>query len=221
MNKLSEELLVKPITGRETHKWLKEKHYAKRVPSITYAYGLIKGHELVGVVTYGKPPSPSLCDGVCGKDHSAKVFELNRLVLLDNRKNEASFLVANSLQQLPKPKIIISYADTSYGHGGIINQAGNFLYTGLSDKRTEWREKNSNAHSKTICEQYTLEERMNSDAFEVVERPRKHRYIFIVASKTEKRRLTKLINYDQQDYPRGVSRRYDSSADIPIQGILL
>ena len=62
---------------------------------------------------------------------------------------------------------------------------------------------------------------MNSDAFEVVERPRKHRYIFIVASKTEKRRLTKLINYDQQDYPRGVSRRYDSSADIPIQGILI
>src|SRR5699024_11264718 len=35
-------------------------HYAKRWPSISYAFGLFDKSELVGVVTYGAPPSRHL-----------------------------------------------------------------------------------------------------------------------------------------------------------------
>tara|TARA_B100001250_G_C19605182_1_gene702417 strand:+ start:54 stop:695 length:642 start_codon:yes stop_codon:yes gene_type:complete len=210
---------VIPISGYETHAWLKKKHYAKRIPSISFAFGLIKDNEICGVITYGKPPSPALCDGVCGKEYSKFVFELNRLCLLNNEKNEASFLVGNSMKQLPKPMIIVSYADTSMGHVGTIYKATNFIYTGLSDKRTEWRLKGSNAHSRNLT-RLSLKERLLNSDFYTAQRPRKHRYVFVSASKTERKKILRSLKYKIHPYPQGKSDRYDSSYAIYRQGML-
>ncbi len=212
---------VKPIRGWETHEWLLKKHYAKRVPSISYAFGIFEGRTLTGVVTFGSPPSYSLTIGICGEERSHQVLELNRLCLEHNRKNEASYLVGNALKQLPRPRIVVSYADTSVDHIGYIYQATNFIYTGLSDKRTEWREIGSNKHSKTLCDQVSLEERIsNPDRYEVVERPRKHRYVFFCGNKREKRELLSLLNYPVESYPKGDTKRYDSGDSVMSQQVL-
>ena len=114
-----------------------EIHYAKRKPSISFAYGLYDKDELTGVCTFGSPASPSLCKGIAGEHNKSKVIELNRLVLKYNRKNEASYLVGQSLKLLPKPKIVVSYADTAQDHIGIVYQATNFYFTGTSKPRTD------------------------------------------------------------------------------------
>ena len=54
-------LKITPIKSKETYNWLLEKHYAKRIPNITDAFGLFFDSTLIGVVTYGIPPSHSLC----------------------------------------------------------------------------------------------------------------------------------------------------------------
>ena len=173
------------------------------MPSISFAYGLFLSNELVGIVSYGSPPSQSLCKGIAGVNNKHLVLELNRLVLKNNKKNEASMLVGQSFKLLPKPKIIVSYADTSQGHTGFIYQATNFIYTGLSDKRTEWRMINNNKHSKTICEQFTLTERKNNpDKFYLIDRPRKHRYLYLIGSKKEKKNLIKQLKYPILNYPK-------------------
>jgi len=64
---------VLPINNFEVEPWLLEKHYAKRMPQIMFAFGLYNDDILVGVVTYGIPASPSLCMGICGKEYSDKV----------------------------------------------------------------------------------------------------------------------------------------------------
>ena len=52
-------LRIKP---EESYPWLLEKHYAKRIPQIMYAFGLYEdGKGLIGVVTYGIPASPPPC----------------------------------------------------------------------------------------------------------------------------------------------------------------
>ena len=112
-------------------------HYAKRKPSISYVYGLYDNDELIGICSFGSPASPSLCKGIAGEHNKSKVIELNRLVLKYNRKNEASYLVGQSLKLLPKPKIVVSYADTAQNHTGIVYQATNFLFTGTSKPRTD------------------------------------------------------------------------------------
>jgi len=56
------------IKNEESYEWLLKKHYAKRIPQIMYAFGLYDDIQLVGVITYGIPASPSLCMGICGKE---------------------------------------------------------------------------------------------------------------------------------------------------------
>lgn len=93
---------VRRISYDETKPFLLGIHYARRMPCITDAFGLFVNEELIGVVTYGVPASPSLCIGLAGKHNKNRVLELNRLVLLPDKKsmNDASYLVSHSLKML-------------------------------------------------------------------------------------------------------------------------
>lgn len=118
-------------------------HYAKRKPSISYVYGLYNNHELIGICSFGMPPSPILAESIIGKKNKNLVIELNRLVLKYNRKNEASYLVSKSINLLPKPKIIVSFADENQNHIGTVYQATNFLYTGITQNNYQYVDKNN------------------------------------------------------------------------------
>jgi len=212
---------VLPIKHEECEEWLLKIHYAKRIPLIMHSFGLYVDKKLDGIITYGMPASPSLCVGVCGEDHRHLVLELNRLCLLNNKKNQASFLVGNSLKLLPKPSIVVSYADTSMNHNGYIYQATNFIYTGLSAKRTEWRIRNSNRHSRTLTSQHTLEEMQNNpDKFYRLDRPQKHRYIYFLGDKKQKKEMISKLNYKVEPYPKGDNKRYEVGHIPTVQGVL-
>jgi hypothetical protein len=211
---------VRPIKNIEVEPWLLEKHYAKRIPQIMFAFGLYVEEMLTGVITYGIPASPSLCMGICGVEHSEQVLELNRICLMNNKNNEASYLVAHSIKQLPKPSIIVSYADTEHGHVGYVYQATNFLYTGLSANRVDWTIKGQeHKHSKTISDGMSLEtmKEKYGDDFYYVQRSRKHRYIYFHADKKHKKMLESKLKYAIEPYPKGDSRRYDSGGNVAIQ----
>lgn len=200
---------VLPIKSEEAYPWLLEKHYAKRIPSITFAFGLYDGSELIGVVTYGMPASPFLCVGVCGEKNRNFVIELNRLCLDTNKKNQASFLVANSIKMLPKPRIIVSYADTAMGHVGYVYQATNFLFTGTTRERTDMAAENG-GHSRHSA----------GDSTKRVDRSAKHRYVFMHANKQDKKRLLQELNYEVLPYPKGDSQKYDSGGSVRKQNLL-
>lgn len=201
---------VAPIDRRDCEPYIIGIHYAKRWPSITFAYGLFRLGVLCGVVTYGTPPSSTLRRGVAGDDYKSDVLELNRLCLKDNIKNEASFLVGASLRMLPKNKIIVSFADISQGHAGYVYQATNFMYCGLSAKRTDWKVRGKeHLHGQTIADEFrgvknraaAMREKYGDD-FYLEPRPRKHRYIFLTGSKTFKSKVGKSIKYKQEPYPK-------------------
>ena len=220
---------VLPIKNEETYAWLLHKHYAKRIPQIMFAFGLYEDESdgdvgnLIGVVTYGIPASPALCMGICGKEYSANVLELNRLCLQNNDKNQSSFLVSNSIKLLPKPSIVVSYADTAQGHVGYVYQATNFLYTGLSANRVDWTVKGlEHKHSKTLSDGMTLEsiKEKYGDDFYYAERSRKHRYIYFHGNKTQKKQMNGLLKYKTEQYPKGDSKKYDSGKAVETQALL-
>src|SRR3990167_6945185 len=124
------------LNREQVKEWLIKRHYAHRLPSISFAFGLIYGHEPIGVCTFGVPASPSLCKGICGEGYRSLVLEFNRLIVEDGSPpNSASYLIGNSIKLLPSPRILVSYADTGQGHIGYIYQATNWLYTGLTKER--------------------------------------------------------------------------------------
>lgn len=202
-------LKVAEVTREDCEPFILGIHYAKRWPSISHAYGLFDADELIGVVTYGTPPSSTLRVGLAGAEYKEKVLELNRLCLKYNRKNEASRLVGASLRMLPE-SIVVSYADTEQGHKGYVYQACNFLYCGLSAKRTDWKVKGKeHLHGQTIADEFrgvpnrakAMREKYGDD-FYLAPRPRKHRYVYIVGSKTFKRKVMNALKYKVEKYPK-------------------
>ncbi len=165
---------VKPIDYNDCKEWFLKKHYAKRIPSVSFCFGLYSD-KLEGICSFGSPPSRPLCIGVCGVENAHKVFELNRLVVNEGLpKNTLSYFVGNCLKLLPNDLIIVSYADTSQNHHGYIYQATNWIYTGLSAKRTERFDiDNPNKHSKSVVDKKGVD----YQSLAVRERPQKHRYI--------------------------------------------
>lgn len=200
---------VLPINSFEAEPWILEKHYAKRMCPISFAFGLYVDEHLVGIVTYGVPASPFLCMGVCGIENKDIVLELNRLCLHDGIKNGASFLVSKSLQMLPKPTIVVSYADTSMNHVGYIYQASNFLFTGTTKERTDMAGEDGK-HSRHNLG--NSENRINRSA--------KHRYIYFVGNKFQKKKLKTQLNYSIEPYPKGESLKYDSGSQVKTQQLL-
>ena len=200
---------VKIIENSQTKEWLLHKHYAKRLCSISFAFGLFEGLQLIGVCTFGKPASPSLCVGVCGSENSDFVYELNRLCVNDGLpKNTLSYFVSQCLKMLP-PLIIVSYADTNQNHKGYIYQATNWIYTGATKQRTDIGSEDG-THSRHY------DKSIDTKKFRKF-RSSKYRYIFFTGSKTQKKKWRQELNYKEQPYPKGENKRYDSSHKVTVQ----
>jgi hypothetical protein len=183
-----------------------EKHYLHRKCPCSFAFGLFENttKNIVGVVIYGTPSSAPLRKGICGNDEKNNVIELVRLWVDDNvPKNGESFLIGNTLKLIDK-EIVVSYADTQFEHIGYVYQATNWIYTGLSAKRTNWTIKGVDKHCQTIADKYTskeLKEKYGND-FQLIERSRKHRYVYFNCSKRRKKELLKKLNYPILPYPK-------------------
>ena len=194
---------VRRITYSDAKPFILNVHYARRMPSINYAFGLFVNGELVGVVTYGVPASHPLCIGIAGRENQRNVLELNRLVILPkyNGKNYASFLVGRSLKMLPNRTFVVSYADTAWSHVGYVYQATNFLYTGLSAKRVDTYQPNG-LHPRAY-------DKSNHSSWHQT-RSRKHRYVYLVGDKRTKKQMRKELKYKVIDkYPKGDEQHYD------------
>jgi hypothetical protein len=201
------------IDSSQTYEWLLHKHYAKRIPSISFAFGLYDENNIMqGVITYGKPASPSLCNGVCGVENRDYVYELNRLCINEGLpKNTLSFFVAQSLKAIP-PLILVSYADTAQNHNGYIYQATNWIYTGATKERTDIGSEDgthSRHYDKNI--DYTKNRKFRSS---------KHRYINFTGTKKQKKYWRSCLKYEIFDYPKGENSRYDASYKTSVQARL-
>lgn len=188
-------LTVAPLDKRTAAETVIERHYLHRRPPISYAFGLHDGDELVGVVTFGTPPSRHLQMGACPTDPSV-VIELNRLWVHDKLpRNTESWFVSRALKALP-PRIVVSYADTREGHYGYVYRALNFHYAGWTDMdrktpRYDYIPLDPNAHSR--------------DAFrngysKKVRRLPKVRYWLTTGTKRERRALESMCGWARMDW---------------------
>jgi len=197
---------VKKIEYEDTKKWILNKHYAQRMPSISYAFGLFIDDKIEGVLTIGKPVSNGLCKNLCGEEYKDKIYELNRLVTNNNLpKNTLSYFVSHSLKMLAEEKlIIVSYADDGMGHHGYIYQATNWIYTGKTKKRTD-KYTESGKHSR----HYT--NRNSTNHLRKV-RFSKYRYVYFT-DKRMRKTPEKYLNTKRypvlKEYPKGNNDNYN------------
>jgi len=242
------DVVVSAIRAEDAAPWILNKHYARRKCPVTFAFGAFAEGRMIGIVTYGTPASSTLRIGIAGIKWSPFILELNRLCC-ESIPNVASILVGRSLQMLPKPRIVVSYADTAQGHVGYVYQATNFIYTGLSAKANNYRLKSDpSRHTTTITDKgrgsgnlsavlraeeedgeyhpiAQLKKKYGDDLY-TEERPRKHRYLYLCGDRRERRQMRAELLYQAEPYPKGETKRYviaelTASADqLAIAGAL-
>jgi hypothetical protein len=186
--------IIQPISNALAMSVVIREHYLHRRAPCSFAFGLFLREELKGVICYGTPSSATLRKGLAGPENISNVIELTRLWVSDDvPKNGESFLIGNTVRKVDK-EFVVSFAEIQQGHLGIVYQATNWIYTGLSAKRTNWHVDGDTRHSQSLADEYRtvaeLRERFG-DRFTLVPRPRKHRYVFFNANRRRRKEIQK------------------------------
>ena len=196
---------ISEIAYDEAVAFLLPRHYSGRKPVVSKAFGLIDDGVLQAVITYGKPASPSVCVGICGKGYSGNVYELNRMCRSEEYRKPLSHFVSSTLRMLkPFDWIVVSYSDTAMNHHGYVYQACNFLYTGTSAPHADKYVPEGSGHNRH-AESFDV----RKDEFSV-ERSIKHRYVyFCTKSKRLKKEWMNSLRYPVLPYPKGDNSNYE------------
>jgi len=208
---------VSSINPSETYDWLLNKHYARRIPSISYSFGLYSDR-LEGVCTFGSGANRNMHNMIEGYS----CIELNRLVTSEVLESNAlSYFVSQCLKKLPPPMVVVSYADQNKGHNGYIYQATNWVYTGQGTRKngrtdkgvTLFEKDGKEYHAKTVNEIIgsCSEKNARKHGFKRLFLKPKHRYFYFIGTKKDKRLMAEKLPYPKLPYPKGENQRYDAS----------
>ena len=203
-------LKVEKIPSKMGKEFVKLHHYSHGIHNGAMCYGLLQNEELVGVCAFATPCSEQVCSSVFGVIDKRSVTELHRLVLLDEiPKNSESWFIARALKALKKDRpyynAVLSFADATEGHIGVIYQATNALYTGTSGKATFYLDQNNRLRHPRQNGQNITKSRAKELNWQPVKREGKHRYLYLIPNDRKHLKLLKsklLLN--NLPYPKGV-----------------
>ena len=189
---------VRHISAKTAKEFVIKHHYSHGShQSPNPCFGLYENDELIGSMLIATPISEAVRSFIFGVEYKDHVRELHRLVLIDDTpKNTESWFIAKCLKlcNIVRPDIwgLVSYADETEGHKGVIYQASNAYYSGMTSKATFYLDNGRLRHPRQCGVNISKEEAKNR-GWKPVRRESKHRYVFILGNKKEKRERNKLI----------------------------
>lgn len=188
---------VMQITRNDALAKLQEQDNVRRKnPNVSYAFGMYdrdRANRLTAVVTFGSPPSPTICVGLCGEDEKLNILELNSLWADTSVSNDAVvYFIKESMRRVPKD-IILSYVSTENERICRVYKMLGFTYTGLTKARTN-RVSIDGVIRHNRSKDYTFENTY------IVPRPRKHRFVMFNAEGIRKKDLVDKLRYDVYSY---------------------
>lgn len=199
---------VEPISSKSGKEFVIEHHYSHGIHNGPMCFGLFYLDSLVGVCAFATPSSENVRASIFGPDYKRGVTELHRLVLLDEvPKNAESFFIVRALKELKKQRpyynAVISFADATQNHLGIIYQATNAMYCGTSSPATFYLDQNGRLR-------HPRQNGVNIKAPEAklrgwipTKREGKHRYVYLLPdNKTHLKELKRLFKLETKPYPK-------------------
>lgn len=151
-------------------------HYLKRWPGVcVLTLGMWKGPFIVGVIVFALPPRETM------KRYGVNLaWELARLYIMDTEPfNSETWFMARAIRFIrsnhPDVGVLVSYADPSVGHSGIIYRAANWE----SDGRTDQERKTPRFDYRIGAKMYSRRSHV-PEGFEITRVPRisKFRYVY-------------------------------------------
>lgn len=151
-----------------------------------------------------------------GPEHYDRVWHMGRLVLAEDApRNSESRLIGQSLRAIqtehPETWAVLTYAAQSAGHVGYVYQATNAIYTGLGGDARGFSlvDADGRIYGTTGVNKAQAAAR----GLTVVPEPRKHRYLYVLGNKTQRRERMKLLRLPTLPYPKEVPSWQPEEAD--------
>ena len=209
------EMRCSEVSKDFARKYIAAFHYSKTMPDSTqFCFAGYLEDRLCGIVCYGQG---------CGKNQYTSLFpdikngeycELTRLWCVnDMPRNTESKLISMSLKMLPERiKVVLSFADESMGHCGIIYQATNWIYCGKNKGGKMLEDENGlKAHPRLIgiykmrhpeLKSWSAQQVMDLLKLHEVPGGSKYRYVYLRGDKRERERRRKEIADKILPYPK-------------------
>ena len=194
---------VKRITCKEAKEYIVKNHYSHGCHNgPSPCYGLFENDNLIGCLMFATPCSENVRASVFRVEHKDSVTELHRLHILDvTPKNTESWFISRCLKLLkqdkPQIKAVLTFADKTEGHEGIIYKATNAYFCGVTSSALFFRDENGRLIHPHQCGINITKEKAKELGWKFEKRFSKNRFLYLLAtSKTEKKQLLKNCKYD-------------------------
>lgn len=139
---------------KDVKEFIEEWHYSSSINGlkIDYCFKLLDGDETIGAMIYGGIAMANVWKKYA--ESESDILELRRLCCIDDTpKNTESYFIGHTIRWIRDNtdfKKIISYADATYNHTGIIYQATNFEKMGMTAKGRVIIHEGRKYHDKSI-----------------------------------------------------------------------
>ena len=154
------EYTVEQIPRKSIVSFIEKHHYSHNVNGVQsiYHFGLFREGNfglptMIGAMMYAYPSMPSTA-AKYNPINPDKCLELRRLVCVDDTlKNTESYFIGQTfkwLKEYTDMEVIVSFADTHYGHDGVIYKATNFEYLGETSKGQVLMVDGKEMHSRSM-----------------------------------------------------------------------
>lgn len=233
---MDKNLYLKPICKTMAINMILENHYSHACNrAVEMCLGIYKEgppHEhlditddlLLGTIIYNVAMGINTHKSISPLITSQKqMLELTRLWINDSLgKNTESWVIARSFEYIrknrPEIKLLISYSDVGAGHKGGIYQATNWIYQGKfgeTNKMYSFDGGKSWKHDKALFNSTGLSN--HKQLLKVLPRPflvktgsPKHRYIYPLCSKIERKQMIESLKYSPKPYPKESGEHKDN-----------
>lgn len=209
------DMIVKRVGADFCRPYIAKYHYSKIMPDNAFnCFAGFYGNRIAGVIVYGNGANNKAFSALIPDIEVKNCRELMRLWSADGMpKNTESKLISESIKMLPKDIfLIISFADPSHNHLGIIYQATNFYYCGMSNPSKMLIDKKGKIfHVRSIgtykrrhkeLQKLTNREVMDKFEWKYIDSSGKHRYVYLRGEKWLRNLMFKEIKDKIQQYPK-------------------
>lgn len=203
---------ISALNWKEARDFIVTYEWVGNMGTSKYCFGLFFDEHLASVVCYGPLVAPSKYSAILGKDLSRSVMQLCRgASTFWAPKWASSKLISQSLRllrQTMKVTAVVAYADPEAGEIGTIYQACNAYYLGETspgrgkryiindhsyDPRKVVKKFGSRSHDYLL----TVD-----PSFKTIPIKPKHRYVFVLGSKKERKEILQRISPFIREYPK-------------------
>lgn len=198
---------VREIRGGVGRDYIRENHYSRSCHNGPMCWGLFDNEDMIGVIAFATPNSENVRRSVYGPGRESEVTELHRLFVEDGTPtNTESWFISRALGLLkikrPGISAVLTFADGTEGHSGVIYQATNATYSGTTGRARFWRDREGRLrHPRQNGHNVTPDEAREM-GWTPEMREAKHRYVYFLGTPSQRRRRRKESVLPSLDYPK-------------------